>query len=79
VEQFVTRLWLSRAKKKEYKNESGCVCCLQHFAPTKQSSWEGALFVVMGVSSDLLVLASLPSDVDGYISICGYGSLLSGN
>lgn len=32
----------------------------------------------MGVSSDdLLALASLPSDVDGYISICGYGSLLS--
>jgi len=49
------------------------------FAPTKQSNWGGALFVVMGVSSDLLALASLPSDVDGYISICGYGSLLSGN
>jgi hypothetical protein len=38
----------------------------------------------MGVYADLdeaLALASLPGDVDGYISICGYGSLslLSGN
>jgi hypothetical protein len=37
-------------------------------------------FVEMGVYADLdeaLALASLPGDVDGYISICGYGSLLS--
>ncbi|MCH89894.1 hypothetical protein A2U01_0010798, partial [Trifolium medium] len=34
----------------------------------------------MAVYPDLdeaLALASLPGDVDGYISICGYGSLLS--
>ncbi|XP_058743421.1 uncharacterized protein LOC131616174 isoform X2 [Vicia villosa] len=35
--------------------------------------------VVLVVSSGKAsTLASLPGDVDGYISICGYGSLLSG-
>ncbi|KAI5417162.1 hypothetical protein KIW84_041961 [Lathyrus oleraceus] len=32
---------------------------------------------VYSVLDDASALASLPGDVDGYISICGYGSLLS--
>ncbi|CAI8610694.1 unnamed protein product [Vicia faba] len=33
--------------------------------------------VVYSDHEQALALASLPGDVDGYISICGYGSLLS--